>query len=392
MNSRQLAIFFLLFCTVGCVDSYSPNILESGKDYLVVDGYIDSGTGASTIRLTHTLEIKDAGKALIEKGAVLTLEGTDQSKFKFIENPAGVYSIAQLNLNHSEKYQLRIKTKDQSEYVSDLLSPKTTPPVDKIEWTASNDGLQIYVSTHDPSNNTRYYQWEFEETWHYQSAFCTNLEYKNKRIVYMDPYINIHDCWRSAKPVDNILVGTSSRLTNDVISKFPLTYVAASSGKVGIMYSILVKQHALSKSGFDYYEKLKKNTEQLGSIFDPQPSALTGNIHSVTDDKKVVIGFFDIFNVEEKRIFISNRDLPETFMVLQQDYCYNFEIDSTSTYVQDLIGFYENGLIMPIIPTDSTRLVFTILNTPYAPRGCVDCRAAGTNVKPSYWPDVVGCK
>jgi len=381
-------------CVSACVDSYSPPVKDSDIDYLVIDGFLNSGVGPTTIKLTHTLNIKDGGKARVEKGALLTVEGTDNSKVALAESQTGVYSISQLSLKKSEKYRLRVKTVDNTEYISEYLEVKKTPPIDGVVWSATDEGVQINVNTHDPSGNTRYYQWEFEETWHYRSEFCTNLQYKNGTISYMDPYIDIHDCWRNEKPVDKTHIASSFRLSEDVIYHYPLTFVPAASGKMGVQYSILVRQHALSKDGYSYYDRLKKNTEQLGSIFDAQPSDLTGNFQSVNKEK-IAIGFLSIYDIEEKRIFITKEELPASFGVLPREYCFQFTIDSTANYVRELTQYYDAGLILPINPPDSTPMHITLLNIPYAPKGCVDCRtAAGTNVKPSFWPEInaaLGC-
>ena len=36
-----------------------------------------------------------------------------------------------------------------------------------ISWKPENGGIKIYVNTHDLENNTRYYDWKYEETWEF---------------------------------------------------------------------------------------------------------------------------------------------------------------------------------------------------------------------------------
>ena len=69
------------------------------------------------------------------------------------------------------------------------------------------------------------------------------------------------------------------------------------------MYSINVKQYALSHEAYLFFEKIKKNTEQLGSIFDPQPSELQGNIHCITNPAETVVGYVDISEEKVQRNF-----------------------------------------------------------------------------------------
>ncbi|MDO3626770.1 DUF4249 family protein [Mucilaginibacter sp. BT774] len=88
------------------------------------------------------------------------------------------------------------------------------------------------------------------------------------------------------------------RILSQIISKRyyqnPILSIASSAEKLSVEYSILVKQYALSADAYKFYANLKKNTEQLGSIFDAQPSAIRGNIHFVTTPAEPVIGYLCI--------------------------------------------------------------------------------------------------
>jgi len=238
-----------------------------------------------------------------------------------------------------------------------------------------------------------YYQWDYDETWHYRSVYCTIFEYKNDRIVRMDPVVDIHNCWRSEKSNISILVASSTRLTEDLIYQFPVTSVPLRSEKLQLRYSISVKQNALTKEAFEYLDRLKKNTEPLGSFFDPLPSQLTGNIHCTTDANKLVIGFMSAYDVVEKRIFIDREvlNLPFYDGYLQ---CYEplFEDDIYKTNPdlkwELLASYYKEGRVVPINPMGMIAPdTLTIENMPYALKGCVDCRVfKGTPVRPDFWP------
>jgi hypothetical protein len=48
--------------------------------------------------------------------------------------------------------------------------------------------------------------------------------------------------------------------------------------RISSRYSTLVRQFAISPNTYNYWQNLK-NTEQLGTLFDAQPSQLVGNAH-----------------------------------------------------------------------------------------------------------------
>ncbi len=97
-------------------------------------------------------------------------------------------------------------------------------------------------------------------------------------IFAKDTTTQTDSCWRTANST-NILVGSSIALSEDVISYFPIAIIPQHTEKLSKRYSILVRQYAINAESFRYMQLIQKNTEQLGGLFDGQPSQLEGNIH-----------------------------------------------------------------------------------------------------------------
>ena len=179
----------------------------------------------------------------------------------------------------------------------------------------------------------------------------------------------------------NINLGSTANLSADVISKFPLQTISYySSNRLVTRYSILVKQNVLSKGAYEWKEKLKKNTEELGSIFDAQPSETSGNIHNPADPSEQVIGFVECSSQTTKRIFINRSDLPNVFVFTGYENC---SIDSVGLDNTALSLAFGSGAEWPI-----EYLVKGVVTV--AMKGsnvsCIDCRTqGGVNVKPSFW-------
>ena len=115
----------------------------------------------------------------------------------------------------------------------------------------------------------------------------------------------------SAREVgEQMLDNISEKLENDVIYLNPIAFIPGDSEKLMTKYSVMVKQYALTKEAFDFWQTLKKNTESLGSIFDAQPSQLTGNIKNVNNPEEPVLGYISAGTVQQKRIFIAKAELP----------------------------------------------------------------------------------
>src|SRR5437588_711012 len=307
---RRLAnISIIILMIYSCKKSYTPPVISSNNSYLVVEGLINSGADSTFIKLTRTVKLSSKAAPAPELNAVITVESDQNNTYQLEEAGNGLYQSAPLNLNGRTKYRLRIKTSDNKEYLSDFVEAKNTPDIDSITYKLQNNGVQFSINTHDASNSTRYYRWDFDETWQYMSYYQSfykmdSTGYPTYRIYYNGPD-NIYNCYATAQS-HQVLLGSSAKLTNDVIADAPVDFISAGSGKISHGYSIMLRQYALTSEGFSYWQNLKKNTEQLGSIFDAQPSTLQGNVHCISNPAEPVIGFISVSSVKAKRLYVDN--------------------------------------------------------------------------------------
>jgi hypothetical protein len=269
-------------------------------------------------------------------------------------------------------------------YESGFVAVKPNPPVDSVSYKIANNGLQIFSNTHDPTNNTRYYRWAYEESWRFHVAYNTSLIVKNNKIVVRNADEFYYYCYTGDKS-SNIVIASSAKLKQDVIFENPIITIPPNSEKLTIRYSILLKQYALTKEEYAFWENIKKNTEQLGSIFDAQPSQLVGNIHCTTNPAEPVIGYVGVTNVQTKRIFISNNALPSSWGPGADPNC---AIDSAYfknplTGANDVEANILHGSLVPIsiIAPDG----FHIIGYTASSMECTDCRVRGTLQTPPFW-------
>jgi hypothetical protein len=367
----------LFFC---CKEKYDAPVNTPVTGYLVIEGYI-STNGPAELQLSRSIPLDDTAQLIRETTAQVRLQGRDNTTYNFIENGPGRYVINNLNLNTNQQYRLTVRSRDGKEYASDYVSPKIAPQIDSVGWIRENGGVQIYINTHDPKNNTWYYRWTTEETWEFHSSFYTSLDYlrnAEKRIIgvkFRRPDQNIdpqfYTCWRDQNST-SLILGSSKKLSIDSIHK-PLIYIEPRSWKLSVLYTVLVKQYALSKEEYEFLDKMKKNSEETGSFFGRQPSELKGNIHCVTNPNEPVIGFIGIANRMEKRIWIKRSDVPD-WNYFQDCFTYTVPTDSAEFY----------SYLMPTVPVEyENGGVKSYLG---ASPVCVDCMLRGVNTKPSFWP------
>ena len=368
---KYISIFFILIVTsLNCKEVYNPPSVKNNPFLLVVDGIIFSGNDSSKIILSRTKSLSDTAPQLKELNARVTVAGKSGVEYPLTEMGAGQYAAGQLPLDNSQEYQLKIITADGNEFRSEMNNVHPSPPMDTLYWAQDSAGSHIYVNTHDPTNNTRYYRYEYSETWEYLSDFDSFLEYIDENNIIPRPLSNqIFRCYQSHNS-NNIEVTSTAKLSSDIVYKYEAVYVPTGSIKLSALYSVLVKQYAITADGFNYWTNLKKNTEQLGTLFDLQPFSELGNIQCLNNPDVKCIGFISFTTLQQQRIFISKNDL---IAWNYQPYYGNVFFDMNlpfliSTHFQPPGGPYGNSLIGQGLDSIYHYPVYY-----YSTNLCVDC-------------------
>ena len=385
-NWKTMLLTTIIFA--GCRKPYNPPALSLPGNYLVVEGVINSGADSTFIKLSRTVNIS-SNTINPESNALVTVESNRDNIYPLKETLPGTYAAGPLNLDNSLQYQLRVKTANGEEYLSDLVPVKPTPPIDSIGFTIKNDGIQVYANTHDPANSTHYYRWDYSETWQFHSKYASDFEivYSPKDTIIERPYSDqIHFCFASDSSSD-IVLGSSAALKQDVIFQNPIVKISSTSEKLEMKYSILLRQYALTGDAYSFWTNLKKNTEQLGGIFDAQPSQINGNIHCVSKPVKPVIGYISVTNVQAKRIFIENAQLPLTFATT---YPYDCQEDSTyfvhpGTGINDVQQDFFGAVAGTVEPLSQLTSNAGIIGYFRSDAECSDCTIRGTTQQPAFW-------
>jgi hypothetical protein len=380
---------------VSCVSPYYPNITKY-ENILVVDGMITNLTGPYNIKLSRTFKY-DGHVGDFITGANIKIIDNTGVEIILKEIKTGEYSTVD-TLFHGipgRGYKLQIKI-DNDIFESNFEVIKPPIPIDKLNWeykAQDGDGpnrIQLSLDTHDPTNNTRYYGWEYIETWKFQVPIDVSLKpswktcYQNN----LSTFINL---------------GSSIERNNDIIEKQNLTEINESSNKLYIRYSILAKQYSFSEQTFKFIADLKNLNQNQGTLFDVTPYSIKSNISCVNNKNIPVVGYFIVAGATEKRIFIDKSELPKAFRPTSG-------YTDCSTYVvfvdPALKNFRQNHLMDSLMNQgysmyDSSRTT-VCKNTPppgvqcttgpaiqilMAKSRCYNCTVTGYNEIPKFWKE-----
>ncbi|RYY34986.1 MAG: DUF4249 domain-containing protein [Sphingobacteriaceae bacterium] len=377
-----------------CKKAYQPDVVNQNLRLLVVEGVLNSGNDSTFINISRTVKLDEGIGTNAEKNAQVSVENETGIVYQLEEKRPGEYVAGALAIDPSVKYRLRIRTSDGKTYLSTYEEVKINPEIDNVGFDKKPDLVQVNINTHDDTNKARYYRWHYEETWEFNSNFQSMYKSNGDTVLPRDMVNdNIYHCWTTNNS-KTILLGSSAKLTQDIIKDAKLVAIPGESEKIAVKYSILVKQYALTKGAFEFWQNLKKNTEQLGTIFDPQPSQTRGNIFNEADANEIIIGYFGICNINSKRVFIDKSQLMEYFNKpyytdCKEDTVLLAKVDPLRGIINQenqLFNVNKGAIGPPLIPTSAItgpggKLLGHFGTIPK----CTDCTLRGTTKRPNFW-------
>ncbi len=370
----------LLVIAWGCKDPYVSPYKSPPTGYLVVEGYI-SGNAVTQFTLSRTISLPGDSTIPTIDGAGVQVEGSDNSTYPLTGIGNGVYSsVDTLNLNPQLQYRLRITT-NTDQYLSDLVSYKATPPIDSLSWKQDVTGqVTIYVTTHNAADTAGYYRWDFTQIYEHHAGEESTLYYDvdtvPKRILPRTPDMFTYRCWTTSNSTA-ILIANSTKLSSDVIYEQPVKIIAPDDIQLSVLYTTLVRQYSITRDAYAFLNLMQQNTESLGSIFDAQPSQITGNIHSLTNTAEKVIGYVSAGTVQQSRLWISRYQVRNAYSDACQMKDSLVGNDSATLYNDFYLGPYA-----PLYAGSCPNCWFMNF------KDCQDCREQGGVLQePAIWPN-----
>jgi hypothetical protein len=367
---KILNISILLLLT-SCITQFIPRTNED-KKILVVEGLITDQPDINTVKLSKSLPLGTRNSSTAVTGSIVSISDDLGNTYDLNENEPGTYVTDPSKFQGviGRFYILHIRTNEDNvivNYESVPTEMKPVPPIDSVYYEKvtlketngiiNQQGCQIFLSTQDPANQTKFYRWEYKETWEFHLPYI----YPQNRI-----------CWLSDNS-STINVKNTSFLTENRIDRYPLNFISNLSDRLAVRYSILVNQYSLNEDEFTYWDKLRNITEEVGGLYDIIPSSVPSNVYCIDDPNAKVLGYFSVSASASKRIFIKDRF---SGLIDQYTNCIDDTIYSGESIPN--LDLYSWIIIVHTIPPPSYNIITKI-------KGCADCSVRGTIIKPDFW-------
>ena len=365
----------LLILLGSCVKQFIPVTFEK-KHLLVVEGLISDQNETYKVKLSRSRPLGIKYELDPVTGAQVTVSDDLGNYYSFYEATSGIY-LSDSSIFKGEpgrKYLLHIRAPDSvgifySDYESAIVEMKPVPPIDSVYYEKITvrdspvlsdkiDNCQIYLNTHDESRSCKYFRWTYTETW----EFHLHYEFPN------------FACWIT-RASDKIMVKNTAGLARDYIDRYPLNFIPETSDRLEVKYSILVNQYSLSPDEYNYWEKLKSMSDDVGGLYDIIPANVPGNISCISHPEERVLGYFSVSAKASRRIFIKDYFAGQV----------NFYSACASGKVINPGLIPGLGIYVWILDENFFAVPPYVIIT--SDKGCVDCTVRGSINKPVFWED-----
>ncbi|MGZ2370795.1 DUF4249 domain-containing protein [Ancylomarina sp. YFZ004] len=391
---RDITFLLFLLCFLSsCIDSYNVDV-KKYENLLVVDALITNENKSHQVKLTRSIANLDE-TPMVETKATVLISCNDGSVEILKEIEPGIYRTdsTKFVVEIGKTYQLKIQTEGGKSYSSDDCEILTSTDIDRTYFNRKDvvsvnnvelEGVSFFVDGKAPKDS--YLRWIYEEDWKFSIPYPTLIGFdENKTVVYL-PTQNSY-CWKKSISHEIIIQSLKNQNSSDVKGKEVCFIPSDNTDRFSRRYAINVKQLNISRKEYEFWNKLKESSEEVGDIFGTQPFTIKGNVKSDDAENEPVLGYFQTGSVTSQRIFFDYTDVVELKLSLRNsrpicvldtisvgDDGLNSEYEIYEKYVLDYgLGLHDQtdmggGLIL----SEST---------------CCDCSLTGSPKKPSFWED-----
>lgn len=387
MKNYIISLIFILFILKSCVEPYDHNITEFNQG-LVVQGLITNEPGPYQVILSRAIGINSDTLKFEEDAIVTIIDINENIEILNEQTPGHYYTSNSFVVQVDNEYILKIITTDNKEYISAPVKLIKGPEIDSIYTSYSENynfdenkvlkGIDILVDSKKWNfnrNDNFYLKWDYEETWEVRQKWNgRKVKWSDYDDIEYFPYDNTPKfCW-NIKPSYDIILANPNDYSSDYIKRKKILHINELETKPFYGYSILINQYVINEYAYNFWNIIKENNIENGSVFDNIPSNAKSNIECCNSDEEVY-GYFDAVYKTNKRLSfkppihgISFKDINEKCIYKEW---------SISTFLDSLRNITVWGL-------EVNETNFSIRFTTH--QFCTDCLVVtNSDQEPDYW-------
>ncbi|GAB2783494.1 hypothetical protein GCM10027275_29350 [Rhabdobacter roseus] len=302
---KYLSIITLLLAGVGvlsCIDPVGLPIRQV-EPRLVVEGLITNEPPPYVIRLSYSGAFSSTNPTpdeLVVQGARVTIAEEGGRTVTLEQDPLTptYYWMRDTTFRGQvgRRYALRVELPDGTRYVTAPELLAEVPPIERLyaefrqqpEGSREPDHYQVLLDTNDPPVRGNYYRWSGYGYVPHRST--------GERLGFAGICCNW--CWIPIyAPPTNVL--SDALVNGNRLSRVPV--LSSPIYTVGRHY-LEIRQYSLSREAYQFWRRFEEQRQRTGSLFDPQPASIEGNLHREDQPERIALGYFGASAVSKARL------------------------------------------------------------------------------------------
>lgn len=381
----KIPMILIILLLVSCEERYTPELNGNYQNVLVVDGKITNGAPPYTVKLSLSSNVEGPQYITLSGYEVKIVDDLGNIEI-LLETEDGTYMTSPDGMQGTigRKYKITLKSPEGKTYESGFEEIKNPVGIDsvyaEIEYQQTEEppfnipGYQFYIDTELGQSDSTWILWSLDETYQYESDYLATFYYDG--ILHEFPNTDsLKTCWKSEK-VFPFFVESTIGLSEPRFTQYPFHFVSTETRKLSIRYSLMVNQYTINKETYTYWNGVKTQNAGAGELYYTQPYQLKGNVYNTGDGDELVLGFFMVAGLAQKRIY---KNQPDESVEMLYPICMLSQPD------------YENyGWMFIGEPPPNTQYITTDASGRNAlpNQSCIDCRKKGGKLaKPDWWED-----
>lgn len=281
---------------------------------LIVDGFITDAPGPHSIRLLRLTAL--GSNAPNEINASVSITDNEGTETVLLEVEPGKYDTPELFQGKiGNSYTLNVKTISGVSYISTPQTIPDGPDIDSVIFRFKKlpsadpnnirSGVEVFSQWQDPPEEN-FYLW-IKHKGAYQIRTRPDLAHD----MFGEPAPK--DCCAICfvnEPVKPLNVLSDFRENGQTITA-SVAFIEDDGLRIKRMFFMELNQLNISREAFEFYDEVSTQLSINGSILDPPPSTITGNMVSTSDQDQIAIGFFGAFRSSTRLIEITPQLLED---------------------------------------------------------------------------------
>ncbi|MGK7397340.1 MAG: DUF4249 domain-containing protein [Candidatus Cyclobacteriaceae bacterium M3_2C_046] len=299
-------ILLMVLLNLNCIEQI-PLETGSSAPKLVVDGLITDEPGPHQVALYYTNpDLLNLRNPPVLNARVTIKDDLGQEE-ALMEVGAGVYQTrADFAGQPGQTYTLYIETEEGQQYASFPEYMPINSPIDSIydhprveteylgNVTTQQVGyVDVFIDIDDNPSSSEYFRYETEKV----EVIITSAPDGQMLLCCFKCY------WPRAG--QDVISLASDQFSNG--NQIRRIKVETIENDISTDMLVRIRQYALNASAHEFWQQIKEQRESIGSIFDPPPANIKGNIYNVNDRSETIFGYFGASPVTRTHFIVQRR-------------------------------------------------------------------------------------